>query len=86
MNEREVRELDQRLRSVEKWQAEYGGKDSVRWEAQVTHNLQTKTEFCRTRDKIGLIFKKLATLETKVALFAAGAALFGTAIAKYLLP
>lgn len=86
MTEHEIKELEQRLRVVETQQAKYSGRDTVRWEQQSTVNQQTKQEFCRTRDKIGLIFKKLATLETKVALFAAGAALFGTAIAKYLLP
>jgi len=85
-----IDELGVRMREIEGWAREHDGRINEKWAAQERENAQCATDRAELRDhidaKFGLVFKKLGHLETKVASFAAAAALVGAAAAKYLLP
>ena len=82
--------LEVRLRDLEGWARESEGTSNQRWKAQSRENERCEEDRTKLRTHInkqfGMVFGKLTKLETKVAGFAAGAALVGAAAAKYLLP
>lgn len=85
-----IEEISARLRELEGWARENDGRINQKWEAQERENLVCESDRANLREHIdaqfGHVFKKLSNLETKVASFAAAAALVGAAAAKYLLP
>ena len=81
--------LEKRLREQEKWAAHHDGKIEAKWDHQDNHNAKTDAELTLLRElidgKFAAVFKKLNTLEAKVAVFSALAAGVGSFAAKYLL-
>jgi predicted nucleic acid-binding Zn-ribbon protein len=86
----QLKALDKRVREIERRLAEHQGKTDANWDHQNQHNLETDDEARRLRkhidEKFAAVFKRLALLEGKVAVFAAAAAAGGSMVAKYLLP
>lgn len=81
--------LEKRLRDQEQWAAHHDGKIEAKWEHQDNHNEKVDAELTLLRElidgKFAAVFKKLNTLEVKVAVFSSLAAGVGSFAAKYLL-
>lgn len=82
--------LETRLRALEGWSREHDGKSNQKWESQERDNGRCAEDRKNLRghidEQFSLVFKKLGTLEVKVAAYAATATAAVTAASKYLLP
>jgi hypothetical protein len=88
MSDNQLQLLD-RLRDLEGWAREHDGKSNAKWEEQARENLRCGHDRRELRAHIdanfAAVFKKLAAIEVKVAVFSALAATFGSLIGKLLL-
>lgn len=83
-------ELEERTRELEGWAREHKGKTDAKWEQQTSINERMLEEISTMKSmadtKFGLIFNKLSSLEIKIAVFTAIAALIGSTASKYIFP
>ena len=86
----QIAALELRLREQEQWSAQHDGKIIEKWHQQELFNEDIAARIKDVRldmeTKFAMVFRKLTSLEVKVALFSAVAAAGGTILARYVFP